>query len=83
MSAKVNRARVTDLATLAIASFNTAIVVHWLVANFWISLTLWTTTIVGTVLAMAILNLSDHDEGNLLFVALTSIVGGIVTWLLL
>lgn len=83
MSAKVNRARVTDLATLAIASFNTAIVVHWLVANFWISLTLWTTTIVGTVLAAAILNLSDHDEGNLLFVALASIVGGIVTWLLL
>jgi len=83
MSAKVNRARVTDLATLAIASFNGAIVVHWLTANFWISLTLWTTTIVGTILAAAVLNLSDHDEGNLLFMALASIVGGIVTWLLL
>lgn len=83
MNAKVNRARVTDLSTLAIASFNGAIVVHSLTANFWISLVLWFSTIAGAILAMSIFNLSDHDEGNLLFVALTSIIGGIVAWLLL
>lgn len=83
MSAKVNRARTTDIATLAIASFNAAIVVHWLTANFWVSLLLWSATIAGVILAMAILSLSDHSEANLLFGALASIIGGIVVWLLL
>lgn len=83
MSAKVNRARATDLATLAIASFNGAIVAHWLIANFWVSLLIWFATVVFTVGAVAILDFSDHDEGNLLFAALASIIGGIVAWLLL
>lgn len=79
---KANRARITDLATLAIAAFNGALMVHWLTANFWVSLLLWTATVAATILALAVLDISDYEEGNLVFTVGASLIGGVVAWLL-